>query len=46
MTKYANILGRIDKDKKLTVTSEMQNWSSRHSANIIPNFMEILLSYI
>ena len=34
------------KDIKLILTSEMHNWSSRHSANMILNFMEILLSYI
>ena len=35
-----------DKDRKLTVTSEMHNWSSRHSTNMILNFMEGLLSDI
>ena len=30
----------------IQLTSEMHNWSSRHSTNMILKFMEILLSYI
>ena len=35
-----------DKDKKLTLTLEMHNWSSNHPTSMILNFIEILLSYL
>ena len=35
-----------DKDRKLTLTSEMYNWSSNHPISMILNFIEILLSYL
>ena len=33
-----------DKDRKLTLTSEMYNWSSIHPTSMILNFIESLLS--
>ena len=46
MIKYANISGLHREGQKTDITSEMHNWSSRHSTNMILNFLESLLSYL